>query len=176
MPEPLLSPRFLARLEALQLGTRKRLAGHLSGDHRSPRYGSSTDFADYREYHPGDDFRRVDYHLLARLDVALVKLFEADDDVQLRLLIDTSASMGVAGKLSQAARVAAVLGFVSLIRRDPVSLHTFPAATLAPRFAGRGAIPALFQQLSALTAGGVTDFAAAAGRLLAQPGPPGLSV
>src|SRR2546423_13499266 len=129
-PTGLLDGRFLARLEALQLGTRRRLAGHLAGEHRSPRYGTSTDFADHREYHPGDDFRRVDYHLLARLDVALVKLFEADDDVQLRLLIDTSASMGVAGKLSPAARVAAVLRFVSLIPRDPVSLHTFPAATL----------------------------------------------
>ena len=74
----LLSPSFLGRLEQLQLATRRALAGHLAGEHRSTRYGSSLDFADYREYHPGDDYRRIDYHLLARLDVLLIKLFEAD--------------------------------------------------------------------------------------------------
>ena len=72
----LLDPRLLARLEALQLATRRRLAGHLAGEHRSTRHGASVDFADYREYHPGDDFRRIDYFLYARLGVLNVKLFE----------------------------------------------------------------------------------------------------
>ena len=87
-------------MEALQLGTRRRLAGHFAGEHRSVRHGSSIDFADYRQYNPGDDFRRIDYFLYARLGVLNVKLFEAEEDLHLRLLIDTSASMAAGDKLA----------------------------------------------------------------------------
>jgi uncharacterized protein (DUF58 family) len=174
--EPLLDAALLAKLERLQLGTRNRLAGRFSGEHRSRRYGTSLDFADYREYHPGDDFRRIDYNLFARLDVLLLKLFEAEDDITVRLLIDTSASMAAGGKLRQAARVAAALGFVSLIRRDVVTVHTFPLDRPAPRFVGRGATTPLFGLLESLEAGGETHFATACGHLLARPGPPGVTV
>jgi uncharacterized protein (DUF58 family) len=172
----LLEPAFLARLEALQLGTRRRLAGHFAGEHRSVRHGSSIDFADYRQYHPGDDFRRIDYFLYARLGVLNVKLFEAEEDLHLRLLVDTSASMGTGDKLRYAAQVAAALGFVALTRRDPVSVHTFPLDRPGPRFAGRGAVPALFSHLERLEAGGETPFAAAVSSLLARPSPAGLTV
>ncbi|HVF13581.1 MAG TPA: DUF58 domain-containing protein [Acidimicrobiales bacterium] len=172
----LLDPGLLARLESLQLGTRRRLAGHFAGEHRSTRHGASPDFADYRQYHPGDDFRRIDYFLYARLDVLLLKLYEAEDDLHLRLLVDTSASMGIAGKLDMATRVAAALGFVALTRRDPVTVHTFPLHRAAPRFAGRAAVPALFGHLGGLDAGGDTNFAAAVSSLLARPGPAGLTV
>ena len=171
----LLDPAFLARLERLQLGTRRRLAGQFTGEHRSTRYGTSLDFADYREYHPGDDFRRIDYNLYARLDILLLKLFEAEDDVTLRLLIDTSGSMQGA-KLEQAKRLAAALGFVSLISRDVVTLHTFPTERPAPRFLGRGALDPLFAHLAALTADGETNFAAASSHLLGRPGPPGVTI
>ena len=173
---PLLDPAFLARLEALQLGTRRRLAGHFAGEHRSVRHGSSVDFADYRQYHPGDDFRRIDYFLYARLGVLNVKLFEAEEDLHLRILLDTSASLGPGDKLQCARRVAAALGFVALCRRDPVSVHTFPLERVAPRFAGRGAVPALFGHLERLEAGGDTTFAGAVTSLLARPGPVGLTV
>jgi uncharacterized protein (DUF58 family) len=172
----LLDPALLARLEALQLGTRRRLAGHFAGEHRSVRHGSSVDYADYRQYHPGDDFRRIDYFLYARLGVLNVKLFEAEEDLHLRILLDTSASMGTGDKLPCARRVAAALGFVALTRRDPVSVHSFPLERPAPRFAGRAAVPALFAHLERLTAGGETPFAAAVTSLLARPGPLGLTV
>jgi uncharacterized protein (DUF58 family) len=173
---PLLDPSLLARLETLQLQTRKPLAGRLSGEHRSRRHGTSIDFADFREYTPGDDFRRVDYAIYARLDVLLVRLYEAEEDLWLRLLVDTSASMAAGGKLAQAQRVAAALGFVALVRRDPVTVHTFPASRAAPRFSGRHATAALFDHLSALEARGPTRFADAAVDLLARPGPAGLTV
>lgn len=172
----LLDPAFLARMEALQLGTRRRLAGHFAGEHRSVRHGSSVDFADYRQYHPGDDFRRIDYFLYARLGVLNVKLFEAEEDLHLRILLDTSASMATGDKLQCARRVAAALGFVALCRRDPVSVHAFPLERAAPRFAGRGAVPALFAHLERLQAGGDTPFATAVAALLARPGPAGLTV
>ncbi|MGH9280764.1 MAG: DUF58 domain-containing protein, partial [Acidimicrobiales bacterium] len=173
----LLEPRLLARLEALQLATRRRLAGRFAGEHVSTRRGSSPDFADYRQYHPGDDFRRIDYFLYARLDVLVIKLFEAEEDLHLRLLVDTSASMAGDGKLDAARRVAAALGFVALTRRDTVSVHTFgERRTQARRFVGRGGAPALFDHLAALEAGGATPFAAAASHLLGRPGPAGLTV
>jgi uncharacterized protein (DUF58 family) len=173
--EALLEPRLLSRLERLQLGTRRRLAGHVAGEHRSIRHGSSLEFADYREYNPGDDFRRVDYNLYARLDVLLVKLFEAEDDLDLRLFVDTSASMGEI-KVRQAARVAAALGFVALVRRDVVSVHTFPLERPAPRFVGRAAAARLFAHLSGLASEGETRFAEATTTLLARSARPGLTV
>ncbi|MGH9119638.1 MAG: DUF58 domain-containing protein [Acidimicrobiales bacterium] len=173
--EPLLGADLLARLERLQVGTRRRLAGHMPAEHRSRRFGSSLDFADYREYHPGDDFRRIDYGAWARLDVLLVKLFEAEDDLTLRLLIDTSRSMA-GPKLRQAIRLAAALGFVGLVRRDAVTVHTFPLDRPAPRFLGRSATVHLFAHLASLEAEGETEFAAATSHLLARLGPRGLTV
>jgi uncharacterized protein (DUF58 family) len=174
---PLLEPRLLARLERLQVGTRRRLGGQFAGEHRSTRRGASLDFADYREYHPGDDFRRIDYQLLARLDVVLLRLFEAEDDLVVRLLVDTSRSMAAGAKLLQAQRIAGALGFVGLVRRDAVTLHTFPGrAAGSPRFTGREGAPALFAHLEALSADGGTEIVAAATDLLSRPGPPGLTV
>ena len=172
----LLPAALLGRLERLQLATRRPLAGHLAGEHRSPRHGSSLDFADYREYHPGDDFRLIDYHLMARLDVLLIKLFEADDELNVRLLIDTSASMGSDGKLLHAQRLAAAVGFVALVRRDTVSVHTFPEDRPAPRFLGRQAAAPLFRHLEGLAASGPTTVAQAVLHHLSRPGRPGLTL
>ena len=171
----LLDPRLVARLERLQLGTRRRLAGGLTGDHRSPRHGTSLDFADYREYTPGDDLRRIDQFAFARLDKLLLKLFEAEDDVTVRILVDTSASMQGA-KLHRAKQLAAAIGFVSLTRRDVVTVHTFPSTAASPRLLGRSAIGQLFSILEGLEASGESPFASAVTRLLSQTGPPGLTV
>jgi len=173
--QPLLSADLLGRLERLQLHTRRRLVGHLTGNHRSPRHGSSLDFADYREYHPGDDPRRIDLHAYARLDRLLIKLFEAEEDLSVRLLIDSSGSMSGA-KLRYASQLAAAIGFTALVRRDVVTVHTFPQTSEGPRYLGRVATAALFRRLENLEAQGVTPFADAAIRMLARRGPPGLTV
>lgn len=171
----LLEPELLGRLEQLQLGTRRRLAGRFAGEHRSTRKGTSLDFADHREYQRGDDPRRIDVGVWARLDQLLVRLYEADDDLTVRLLVDTSASMA-GDKLRQAARLAAAIGFVALVRRDVVTVHTFPLERPAPRFTGRHAAHALLAHLDGLTAEGDTRFAWAVRDLLSRPGPPGLTV
>jgi len=176
MSDELLAPDLLGRLERLQLRTGQRLAGQFSGDHRSQRHGSSLDFADYREYHPGDDFRRIDYNLYARLDQLLLKLYEAEEDITVRLLIDTSASMEAPEKLHLAKRVAAAVGFVSLVRRDVVTVATFPFHGPPPRFSGRGSAPALFAYLLALEPDGPTEFAHAVSDLLGRRSSPGLTV
>lgn len=172
---PLLEPALLARLERVQLGTRRRLAGRFSGEHRSTRHGASLDFADYRDYHPGDDFRRIDYALYARTEQLFIRLFEAEDDLVVRLVVDGSGSMAAHGKLRQAARLAAALGFVSLVRRDAVHLITFPGGR-SRRFSGRGALPGLLAELGALEAAGPTALDEAVGDVLARRGPPGLTV
>jgi uncharacterized protein (DUF58 family) len=84
--------------------------------------------------------------------------------------------MGSGGKLDQAVRVAAALGFVSLVRRDAVTVHTFPLDRPAPRFVGRGAATPLFRHLSGLRADGDTRFAQACADLLARPGPQGVTI
>jgi uncharacterized protein (DUF58 family) len=110
------------------------------------------------------------------LDQVLIKLFEADDEVTVRILIDTSASMAVEGKLDQAKRLAAALGFVALTAHDAVSIHTFPAAGPPPRFAGRALVPDMLSHLDSLEAKGLTPFAQAAGHLLSRSGPPGITI
>jgi uncharacterized protein (DUF58 family) len=172
----LLSPSFMARLASLQVNSRYRLVGRFGGEHISRRYGNTVDFADFREYHPGDDFRRIDYHVLARLDQVLIKLYEADDDVTVRLLIDTSGSMAIGGKMEQAKRLAAALGFVSLSSNDSVSVHPFPGSGPAPRFSGRASVPALLAHLEGLEPSGKTPLSEAASSLLSQTAVPGITV
>ncbi len=175
MASDLLPPALLARLERLQVSTRRPLIGGLIGDHRSPRFGTSLDFSDYRHYHPGDDLRRVDVNAYARFDRLLLKLFEAEDDVAVRLLVDTSGSMA-GPKLERAKQFAAAIGFVALVNRDIVTLHTFPASQEGPRLLGRAAVGQLFSRLEALEAGGDTPFAAASMAMLSRPGPAGVTV
>ncbi len=172
----LLSPALMARLESLQLMSRNRLLGRFGGEHKSKRYGNTIDFADFREYHPGDDFRRIDYHVMARLDQVLIKLFEADDEITVRFLVDTSSSMDIGGKLHQAKKLVAALGFIALSAHDSVSVHTFPNEGISTRFAGRASIPSFLGHTETLTADGVTPFAEAAGHLLSRGGLPGLTV
>jgi len=170
----LLEPSLLSALERLQLSTRRPLAGRLSGANPSKRYGSSLDFADYRDYQAGDDFRRIDYTALARLDQLLVRLYDAEDDLLVRLVVDTSASMGFDDKMRRASQLAGAIGFVALTRRDAVNLHA--ASSVPQRFAGRPAWGRLSSELEELTASGIGSLVDTAAELLSQTGPPGLTV
>lgn len=185
----LVSAATLAKLEQLQLHSRERLIGRFAGEHDSSRFGDSVDFADFREYHPGDDFRRIDYHVLARLDHLLIKLFEADDTITTRILVDSSGSMATGDKLLQAKRLAAMLGFISLINNDTVNLYTIRgwgddagrdgggAPTLAPkRFNGRAAYPVFHRHLTDLEPSGLTPFAHAASEVMGSGGLRGVTV
>ena len=120
MSEPyteLLDPAFRARLERLQIAVRRALPSSLRGDRRSPtRKGLSLEFADFRPYAPGDDVRHLDWSAWARLDQLILKLFHDEEDLQLHLLIDDSASMemGPPEKALAARRVAAALAWIGL--------------------------------------------------------------
>jgi uncharacterized protein (DUF58 family) len=94
--------------------------GKWAGRHASKQIGESIDFADYREDVPGDDFRRIDHNLRARLGVVMVRLFEAEDELPLRLIVDSSASMGFGAKFRVAQELAAVMSYLALAGGDRV--------------------------------------------------------
>lgn len=121
----LLEPALLEALERLAISTRTRLLGFFAGEHRSRRFGSSVDFADYREYRPGDDFRRIDPALSARFDKPFLRLFEAEEDVPVRIILDASASMGYGtpSKSRIAAQLCAAFAHVGLVQGDRVRLY-----------------------------------------------------
>src|SRR5260370_17850823 len=118
----LLAPNFLARLEQLELVSRKIFLGRLKGERRSKRKGQSVEFADYRNYVVGDDLRFLDWNLFARLDRLFIRLFMEEEDLHVYILIDNSLSMdfGTPSKLHVAKQVAAPLRFIRLVNMDPV--------------------------------------------------------
>ncbi len=111
-----------ARLDRLAVVAGGRVRGIWSGTNRSLRLGESMDFADYREYTPGDDFRRIDYNLWARLGVVLIKLFEAEDELPLRIVLDASGSMNFGRKWRTAQELAGMVAYLSLGAGDRVRL------------------------------------------------------
>src|SRR6195952_5144517 len=88
----LLSPEFMARLDQLDVMSRKLLAGKMKGERRSKRGGQSVEFADYRNYVVGDDLRFIDWNIYARLDKLFLKLFLEEEDLSLYVLCDVSKS------------------------------------------------------------------------------------
>jgi uncharacterized protein (DUF58 family) len=131
MPEtqtqPLLDADFLARLEQLELVSRKIFLGRMKGERRSKRKGQSVEFADYRNYVIGDDLRFLDWNLFARLDRLFIRLFMEEEDLHFYVLLDNSLSMdfGSPTKLHYAKQVAAALGFIGLVNMDRVVIEAF---------------------------------------------------
>ncbi|HYV03274.1 MAG TPA: DUF58 domain-containing protein [Blastocatellia bacterium] len=124
-----LAPEVLARISSLELVARSVVEGFISGLHRSPHLGFSTDFAEHRQYMPGDDLRHLDWKLLARTDRLYIKKYQGDTNAQLHLLVDASASMGYSSgevtKLQYAQYLAASLGFLGVRQHDSVGLGAF---------------------------------------------------
>ncbi|MFZ4429922.1 MAG: DUF58 domain-containing protein [Phycisphaerales bacterium] len=126
-PERLLGPAVMARLDRLDVASRKLLRGSLPGERRSRRRGRSVEFDDFRDYAPGDDLRHVDWNIYARLDRLYVKLFREEEDLAVNILVDNSASMdmGSPGKLLFAHQLAFALAYVGILRQHRVSVATF---------------------------------------------------
>src|SRR5438876_11235347 len=131
-PQPLLDPQFLARLEQLELVSRKIFLGRMKGERRSKRKGQSVEFADYRNYVIGDDLRHLDWNLFARLDRLFIRLFMEEEDLHFYVLIDNSLSMGFGTptKLHYVRQVAAALAFIGLGDMDRVVIQGFNAGLI----------------------------------------------
>ncbi|MBX0330741.1 DUF58 domain-containing protein [Oscillochloris sp. ZM17-4] len=162
--EPLLESSFIRKLDNLSILTRRAMAGDIQGERRSPRRGSSVEFADFRPYTSGDDIRQIDWNLYARAERFYLKLFVAEEELSVHLLVDTSASMdwGAPNKLQYAKRLAGAYGYIALSNLDRVSVSAFgagPQAVPMPSVRGkRGAIP-LFSFLQRLAPGKGGDLA-----------------
>lgn len=128
----------LRKLSTLNLVATQVRAGVIKGERRSTRRGSSVEFADYRNYTPGDDLRRLDWNVYARLDRPFLKLLEEEEDLAVHVLVDASKSMdwgeGVEHKLGYALRLAAGLGAVALGAGDRLTAAVLYADRRSPMF------------------------------------------
>ena len=161
MMDPLIDEGFLRRLSRLRFITRGRRTSRLSGAHPSPRAGVSLEFADYREYTPGDDFRYIDWNIVGRLDRVLVKRFVHEVDLPIYLLVDLSASMhlGSPPKARYAARLAAALAYLGLRNLDRVGLYPFTnhlLPSVSPRH-GMRQMSRILHELHDVSATGTTS-------------------
>ena len=162
-PPRFLDPELLARVGSLELLARAVVEGFMSGLHRSPYTGFSTEFTEYRQYNPGDDLRYLDWRLLGRTDRYFIKKYRADTNTQCHLLIDTSNSMNYAHassvtKLQYAQFLAASLAYLLSRQQDAVGLVAFAdkVHTHVPARNRTGHMRTIFGNLSMLQAGGET--------------------
>src|SRR6188768_1555537 len=164
---------FLRQLERLLLLMRSPVRGGLKGGRRSVKRGQSVEFADYRDYAPGDDLRQLDWNVYARLEKLFVKLFVEEEDVTITVLIDASPSMayGRPQKLLFAKRAAAALGYIGLASEDRVAISALGGRTSRRQVSlrGSGRVFRLLSNLSTIEpAPGPTDLVAAARHAAAQ--------
>ncbi|HNS21528.1 MAG TPA: DUF58 domain-containing protein [Sedimentisphaerales bacterium] len=158
----LLDAKFMARLDSLDLLSRKILQGKLQGERRSKRRGQSVEFADHRPYVVGDDLRFVDWNIYGRLDQLFLKLFLEEQDLTVHLLVDASASMGVGepAKGLFAKRLAAALGYISLANNNRLTISLFADGVRAqlPHMRGRNYLPHMAEMLLTTECDGLSDF------------------
>ena len=170
---------FMQKLEYLTLISRKLFRGRARGEHQVYRKGSSLEFHDYRSYQPGDDFRYIDWSIYSRLDKLFVKLFAAEEDLTVHILLDTSASMGFGtpSKIDYSKKVAAALSYIALLNLDRVGATAFTSETgpTLPQFRRRG-VHSIFKFYEELSANGGTRFNEVMKSFAAQAGRPGLAI
>lgn len=136
----LLDSAFMARLDQLDVMSRKMLAGKMKGERRSKRRGQSVEFADYRNYVVGDDLRFIDWNIYARLDRLFLKLFLEEEDLSLYVIVDVSKSTdyGDPHKALYIKKVAAALGYIGLVNYNRVNVTAMADGIVAETGAMRG--------------------------------------
>ena len=159
-------PALIARLGSMELKARTVVEGFLAGLHRSPYKGFSVEFAEYRQYLPGDDLSTLDWKIYARSDRHYVKKFQEDTNVDCHVLLDISASMGYRGaapmsKLEYGSVLAASLAFLMHRQRDATGLIAFDDRIRArlPAGARTSHLHALLLALERMQAGSASDVA-----------------
>jgi uncharacterized protein (DUF58 family) len=160
-----LDPATLARLGSLDLKARAIVEGFINGLHRSPYKGFSVEFAEYRQYLPGDDLATLDWKVYGRTDRHFVKKFEEETNLECRILLDVSRSMGYGSagisKLQYASYLAAALAYLMNRQRDAVGLIAFDEdiVEMRPPSARPGHLTSLLVTLERLTLGSRTNVA-----------------
>lgn len=164
-PARYLDPAIVARLGTIDLKARTIVEGFLTGLHRSPYKGFSVEFAEYRQYLPGDDLATLDWKVFARSDKHFVKKFEEETNLTCHLLIDVSASMGYGSgevtKLQYASFLAGALAYLMHRQRDAFGLIAFDDSItdLVPSSARTGHLRTLLHAIERLQIGKGTNVA-----------------
>ena len=176
----LFDDEFKRKLEMLALVSRRVFAGRVRAERRSKKKGSGLEFADHRDYVAGDDFRSVDWNVYQRFGKLLVRLYEEEEDLSIYLIVDCSASMafGDQRKFDQARRLCAALAYVGLANLDRVTIVGVSDGlnSQMPTTRGKGRIFRVFEFLSKLQPGGVTDLGSALKTFVLQNKRRGLAV
>jgi|GEM_PF-37793 len=169
--ETFFDAEFLKKLERLHIIAKRLDWAGSKGEHSASRKGYSLEFSDYRRYQRGDDLRYVDWNIYRRLDRLLLKVFTAEEEMNIYLVVDTSRSMAGSAanakiappKIDYAKKVAAALGYIGLKNLDRVGGAAFSSSVQAPLKLGRGRtqILRLFGFLNRLSCAGPTDLRAA---------------
>lgn len=185
MSEPLLTPEFLRELELLKRKLEIEVRSGGVGERASRRRGGSAEFAEHRPYEPGDDLRRIDWLAFARTGAPVTKLFRAEEDAVVRLLVDASRSLevGEVPKLDHARRLGAAIGYLALAQGQRTELHVTGVGdgerALRARGRsrrGRAGVTALLRDLAAVAPAGGTNLGGAI-RSVAEGSPrPGMLV
>jgi uncharacterized protein (DUF58 family) len=132
--DELIGSELMAKLDQVDVMSRKIFAGKLQGERRSKKRGTSVEFADYRHYVHGDDLRFIDWNIYARLDKLFLKMFLEEEDLSLIIALDTSASMhwGNPSKFIFNQRLAMALGYIGLANHNRVTLYAFDSGEVRP--------------------------------------------
>lgn len=124
--------QFLQQIELFTLSVKDNVAGLFGGNHKSKKYGSSCEFADYKEYQEGDDVSKIDWNLYGKFEKMYLKLYLDERQMQTRIYIDTSGSMSYFGKDEKALRLASTLAFMSVNEMDKVSIYALRGGYAEP--------------------------------------------
>ncbi len=177
---PLFDDEFQRKLEMLAIVSRRVFAGRMRAERRSKKKGSGVEFADHRDYVPGDDFRYVDWSVYQRFGRLLVRLYEEEEDLGIYFLIDCSSSMSFGGmkKFDHARKLCAALAYVGLANLDRVTIVALSDKLVSrmPATRGKGRIFKVFEFLQSLEPSGLTDLGDALGTFVAQHKRRGLAV
>lgn len=174
----LLEAGFVRELEALRRRMQVRARSGGGGEHLAKKKGSSAEFLEHRPYAPGDDLRRIDWLAFARTGEPVFKLFRAEEDVVVRLLIDTSASLaaGDPPKMDASKRIAAAIGYMALAlsERTQIACATDGLDRWGEPTRGRAALPKLLRELDTIEADGKTDLTEAIDQVIMRASRPGM--
>jgi uncharacterized protein (DUF58 family) len=178
--DALFDDEFQRKLETLAIVSRRVFAGNMRAERRTKKKGTGIEFADHRNYVPGDDFRFVDWNVYQRFGRLLVRLYEEEEDLSIYFIVDCSSSMafGSGEKFRQARRLCAALAYVGLANLDRVTIVGVSDELVArmPTTRGKGRIFTVFEFLSGLSATGTTDLRESLKTFVAQHKRRGLAV
>ncbi|MFP4497461.1 MAG: DUF58 domain-containing protein [Vulcanimicrobiota bacterium] len=178
--ENLITPKFLSKLETLQMLSRKILTGTMKGERKSSKRGKSVEFADHRNYVYGDEIKTIDWNIYGRLDKLFVKLFSEEEELTFYILVDRSLSMdfGNPSKMEVAGKIAAALSYIALYNYDRVSVGIFDSLLegFQPPVRGKQQIFTIFDLLKKLEPRGQTSLSKAIHHFCSRKFRPGMVI